>query len=93
MAASETAKNEENARKLMAALNDRLAEPHGWIYSGKPTALDAHLVPFIARMIDVGRGKLIPEKLHEYGNWAMKREEWVKMMNGRKGTMIPVNEM
>lgn len=93
MAASETAKNEEKARKLLATLNDRLGEPHGWIYGGKPTALDAHLVPFLARVIDVGREKLIPEKLHEYGRWAMKREEWMNMMNGRKGTMIPVNEI
>ncbi|KAI1614873.1 hypothetical protein EDD37DRAFT_404837 [Exophiala viscosa] len=85
---SETAKNEKHARELLASLENCLGRPDQWIYGSQPTALDAHLVVFMARMSDVGRDQLIPEKLKQYGAWAMQSPEWIKMMDGRK-TMIP----
>ena len=85
---AETAKNEKHARELLASLESRLAQPDQCIYGSQQTALDAHLVVFMARMSDVGRGQLIPEKLKQYGAWAMQTPEWIKMMNGRK-TMKP----
>lgn len=83
-----TAENEQRAIKLLTSLKDRLAGPNTWIFGTKPTALDAHLVVFIARMTDVGRDYLIPTELRDYGAWAMQKPEWVTMMGGRK-TMIP----
>ena len=82
-----TAENEQRAKTLLASLNDRLAGPETWVFGASPTALDAHLVVFIARMIDVGRDYLIPTRLQDYGAWAMQKPEWIEMMGGRK-TMV-----
>ena len=87
---SETAKNERLAKQLLASLDKLIDRPGGWIYGKTPTALDTHLVVFIARMIDVGRQELIPEKVKMYGDWAMQTPEWIKMMDGRS-TMMPRN--
>lgn len=83
-----TAENEKRARALLVALEDKLPSPESWLYGTKATALDAHLVVFIARLTDVGREHLIPSKLRDYANWAMEKPEWVNMMGGRR-TMIP----
>lgn len=85
---AETARNEKAARQLMAKLESVMAGPNKWIYGDKPTALDAHLVPFIARMTDVGRGNLLPQALKEYGQWAMVGDKWVEVMDGRTSTMV-----
>jgi hypothetical protein len=59
-----------------------------WLFGLQQTsALDAHLVPFIARMRDVGKEALIPEELGEYADRAMAEKEWQDVMGGRK-TMI-----
>ena len=76
------------ARELLASLEKCMDRPDRWLYGSLPTALDAHLVVFIARMTDVGRDTLIPGKLKQYGAWAMETPEWIKMMDGRK-TMVP----
>lgn len=89
---AETEKNVKKAGELMASLEMLVTEkdqPTGWLFGDKPTALDAHLVVFIARMTDVGRSGLIPEKLRQYGQWAMQRPEWTKVRNGRSSTMVP----
>lgn len=57
----------------------------GWLLGLKyPTALDAHLIVFIARMIDMGRARLIPKLLIRYAQRAMNEPEWTRMMDGRK---------
>ena len=86
---SETAKNVEKASELMARLEPLVTGPDRWLFGEKPTALDAHLVAFIARMIDVGRESVIPEKLCQYGRWATQGPEWTKIRNGRTSTMVP----
>jgi glutathione S-transferase len=89
---AETERNERKTGELMASLETLVAEkdePTGWLFGDKPTALDAHLVAFIARMVDVGRSNLIPEKLQQYAQWAMQGPEWIKMRDGRSSTMIP----
>lgn len=77
------------ARELMAKLESIMAGSDTWIYGDKPTALDAHLVPFIARMTDVGRENLFPEKLKQYGRWTMAGDKWIEIMEGRTSTMVP----
>ncbi len=49
-------------------------------------ALDAHVVVFIARMYDVDRRNLIPEKLQQYGEKAMSDKVWQDLMEGRNTT-------
>lgn len=88
----------ERARILMAKF-ENLLSPHAddtatdresgpWLFGlSQPTALDAHLVVFIARMRDVGRDDLISERLNQYADFAMGLPEWKSVLQGRK-TMV-----
>ena len=87
---SETEKNVKKASELMASLERLVEKSNGWLFGQKPTALDAHLVVFIARMTDVGRESLIPDKLRQWAQWAMQGPEWTKIREGRQSTMQPV---
>ena len=84
MVPSVTAENETKTKVLLEDLKNRLPGPQKWMFGPKPTALDAHLVVFLARMTDVGREHLIPPELRVYGAWAWEHPEWNNMMNGRK---------
>ena len=85
---SVTAENEEKTKKLLEDIKNHLPDPQSWIFGPKPTALDEHLVVFLARMTDVGREYLIPSELQEYGAWAWQQPEWLTMMDGRR-SMVP----
>jgi hypothetical protein len=50
----------------------------------EPTALDAHLVVFIARMQDIGRDDLLPPGLSQYASRLMEGQEWKAVMQGRR---------
>jgi hypothetical protein len=56
-----------------------------WLF-GLPyaTALDAHLVVFIARLQDIGKGGIVPPALAAYANQAMAGPEWKSVMEGRR---------
>lgn len=86
---AEVEKNKTNARKLLSELEELLVSGAGqWLYGATvPTALDAHLVTFIARLKDLGKENLVPQALIRYADKAMETPEWRGVMNGRK-TMI-----
>ena len=54
----------------------------------RPTALDAHLVVFIARMLDIGRTDIMPSGLRQYASVLMAGDEWKDVMKGRS-TLAP----
>ncbi|KIX03226.1 uncharacterized protein Z518_06778 [Rhinocladiella mackenziei CBS 650.93] len=55
-----------------------------WLFGlSRPTALDAHLVTFIGRMLDVNRKDLIPNRLMKYAEDAWAGSEWQRVMQGR----------
>lgn len=58
-----------------------------WLFGpdAGPTLLDAHTVPFIARLMDdkVKRHDLVPPELQEYATRVMKRPEWDAVTHGR----------
>ena len=55
-----------------------------WLFSlHQASALDAHLVTFIARLLDVGRSNLVPKRVLEYAKKAWEGEEWKGVMQGR----------
>lgn len=60
-----------------------------WIFGDGigSTALDAHTVVFIARLIDASRSYLIPENVLEYGNKHLKEEIWIEITKGRRTTL------
>jgi hypothetical protein len=87
----------ERARLLMeefqsllpgAILSNSTSGP--WLFGlTQPSALDAHLIIFIARMRDVGREEIVPEALGRYVDKAMERDEWRDLMQGRKTMIAP----
>lgn len=55
-----------------------------WVFgTAKPTALDAHLIPFVERLSDIGRESLIPKNLLNWAANATKEREWTELMEGR----------
>jgi glutathione S-transferase len=63
---------------------EHLISATGWSFGGSSaTALDAYLVPFIARLTEAENGDLVPPKLQEYAQWAMDRPEWQSVMRGK----------
>ena len=66
----------------------RGAKAESWIFDlPHATALDAHLAVFIARMLDVGRENIIPDKLKKYAERVTQTVEWNSVMQGRR-TMV-----
>ena len=45
-----------------------------------PTAVDAHLIVFVGRLLDVGRDDPVPDALRKYAAKAMEQTEW-KVLN------------
>lgn len=60
-----------------------------WILSTTlPTALDAHVIVFVARLKDAGRRELVPGCIIDYANKQMKTAVWEEMVQGQ-GTVPP----
>jgi len=74
------------ARSLLLELEKLVVPDRGpWLFGlDAATALDAHLVVFIARLRDVGREELIPHGISLYGDRAMETPEWRNFMDGRR---------
>ena len=87
----EVAKNKEYTKQTVAQLEDLLSKSDTGYFFGlpQPSALDAHVVVFIARMFDRGRGDVIPESLKSYAEEAFKGAAWNDVMQGR-GTLPPI---
>jgi hypothetical protein len=76
--------NHELSRALLAECETLLSSAGPWLFGlDKATALDAHLVVFVARLMDVGRGDIVPGPIKEYAETAMKGKEWESVMQGR----------
>ena len=48
-----------------------------------PTALDAHVIVFIARLKEAGRRELVPARFMNYADKQMDTSLWREMMQGR----------
>lgn len=56
-----------------------------WIFGTEdPTALDAHVVPFVARLIDVGRHWMLQDRVRAFAEHAFDADAWKEVMQGRK---------
>lgn len=67
----------ENERQLYAK------EGSLWTYGGNPTALDAHMAVFIARLMDVKRLDLVPPHMAKLVKDFRSTTEWHNVMQGR----------
>jgi hypothetical protein len=70
--------------EAVMALNTE-AGPWIWGRHG-PTALDTHVIAFLARLEDVRHGKFFTERMRAYYEGAVGTEDWKGVMGGR-GTM------
>lgn len=60
-----------------------------WAFdSERPTALDAHMIVFVARLLDKQRDNLISHGVLKYARSKMEESEWKETMEGRT-TMPP----
>jgi hypothetical protein len=82
--------NEHKAIALMKEFDENIRNHSTGSCFGfnKPTALDAHLLVFIARMMDKGRNDIIPAGLKQYAAELMESNEWKGVMQGRS-TLAP----
>lgn len=80
---------EQQARTYLVKISDLLSKQQStspsWIFGPDvgPTALDAHTIVFIARLLDAKREYLIPENVLAYGKWALAGKEWMAVNEGR----------
>jgi hypothetical protein len=72
--------------QLLDEVDDLLqASRSAWILdTPHPTVLDAHLIVFVARLRDAGRGELVPIRVVKYADEAMETSAWKDMMQGRQ---------
>ncbi|KAK4574113.1 hypothetical protein LTR86_001874 [Recurvomyces mirabilis] len=81
--------NEKRASAFSEKCEHMLLPGQTWLFGTQlPTALDAHLVVFLARMKDLKRTDLVPGKLGEYLERATNDREWLEVMKGRTSTMV-----
>ncbi|KAM0247751.1 hypothetical protein ACHAQJ_009712 [Trichoderma viride] len=82
---------EEMTKRTASVLeicSEHLVEGKKWLFGLEtPTALDAHLVTFIARLKDINKGNLIPQSLLTYAAAAQNMTEWKNVM--QEGGMKP----
>lgn len=74
--------------KFASLLRDpkAIAETSGglWLFGFRnPSALDAHLITFLARLRDIGLRDIIPVSLDRYASEAMETVQWKGVMQGR----------
>ena len=71
--------------KIKNVIESSQVDRSPWMFGTKyPTALDAHVVPFIARLLDVGRERMLGDTVRLYAENIFQEEAWRKTMQGRK---------
>jgi len=85
-------KNLELATRFLELCNQKVPKSTGdaagpWLWGPhQATALDAHLITFIARLTDIGHGNIVPPNLMEYAERAWGYPEWQSVMRGMPTT-------
>lgn len=85
LAPSQTEIEVKRATAYLEEVASMLRPDHGqWLFGEqRPTALDANLVPLIARLQAVGKDEIVPRALKRYGEMAMNTPEWKDVMQDR----------
>jgi glutathione S-transferase len=73
----------QQAQSIMSKLASLLIEGQGpWLHGHSATALDAHVIMFLARLQDAGRANLMP--IRRYLAMVMETWEWQDLMAGNR---------
>ncbi|KIX09698.1 uncharacterized protein Z518_00779 [Rhinocladiella mackenziei CBS 650.93] len=79
--------------QVTAVMDASCNENAPWIFGTEvPTALDAHMIPFLARLVDVDRENMLGSTSRRYLEMAMETRIWTDTMQGRRtvhGTYLP----
>lgn len=79
---------ESKARDFIAdleqVLGQRSAGEGPWIFGNRPTIIDAHATPLLARLLDVKRDDLVPDAGREYVRGVLATPEWDQVTHGRR---------
>ena len=72
-------------RELLQEIGEMLqVSETDWILNTKhPTALDAHIIVFVARLKDAGRSDLVPARITDYAYKQMDTQLWKEIIQGR----------
>jgi hypothetical protein len=72
-------------KDLLHEIGDMLQESQtDWILNTThPTALDAHVIVFVARLRDADRGELVPARINDYAVKQMETYVWKVMVQGQ----------
>jgi hypothetical protein len=62
-----------------------MSAPVTWIFGSAtgPTALDAHVIPFIARLLDADHEDIIPENVLKYAKRHLRDKPWLDLTEGK----------
>ncbi|KAL2826667.1 hypothetical protein BDW59DRAFT_62939 [Aspergillus cavernicola] len=73
-------------------LRDKYSSGGTWIFGGDigPTVLDAHVVAFAARLMDISLEELVPTPLRTYAATIMSLPEWKQVTGGRPTVWDPM---
>ena len=80
---------EEKTEKFLSKIrthldDDSIRRGQMWILgTDEPTILDAHTIPFLSRVTDVGRGQILGSSLTRYMENVLKSELWTRVMQDR----------
>lgn len=76
-------KAEQQSRDLFSNITRFYSGEDPWLFGSEPTLADAHIMPFIARLIDSKREFLVPDVLLEYATRVKALPAWNGVTHGR----------
>jgi hypothetical protein len=87
-------KAEQNAQVFLDNISklfeNRKDKDSPWLLgTHAPTVLDAHAIPFLARLVDLGRSAMLDETLESYTTTAFETNEWQNVT--RSGKTVPMS--
>lgn len=76
-------KAEQQSRDLFDKITKFYSGESTWLFGHEPTLADAHIMPFIARLLDSKREYLVPDILIKYTTGIRALPAWDEVTHGR----------
>lgn len=76
-------KAEQQTQHLFHKITEFYSGESTWLFGHGPTLADAHIMPFIARLVDSKREYLVPDVLIEYVTAIKALPAWDEVTHGR----------
>jgi hypothetical protein len=81
---------EADSARFLAKIETLLSKASGeWIFpTTQPTALDAHTIVYVARLLDTKRKDHIPKSVLDYAQPKLDAETWRGLLRGEPGVTM-----